>query len=56
MENKEQKEKLESMRHSLAHIMMQAITRLYPDAVPAVGPYIENGFYHSHYRYYLLIR
>ena len=47
MENKEQKEKLESMRHSLAHIMMQAITRLYPDAVPAVGPYIENGFYHD---------
>lgn len=39
-------EKLEVIRHSLAHVSMQAISRLY-GAIPGVGPFIENGFYHD---------
>ncbi|MFC1802007.1 threonine--tRNA ligase [Patescibacteria group bacterium] len=37
---------LEKMRHSLAHILMQALIRLY-DATPGVGPAISDGFYHD---------
>lgn len=37
----------ESLRHSLSHILMQAVRRLYPNAQPGVGPAIENGFYHD---------
>ena len=37
---------LEAMRHSLAHVLMQALERLY-DAIPGVGPAIDNGFYHD---------
>lgn len=39
-------QQLEILRHSLSHIMMQALERLY-NAIPAVGPAIENGFYHD---------
>ncbi len=37
---------LEIYRHTLAHILMQALENLY-DAIPGVGPAIENGFYHD---------
>lgn len=37
---------LEPIRHSLSHILMQALERLYK-ATPGVGPAIENGFYHD---------
>lgn len=37
---------LTTMRHSLAHILMHALKRLY-DAIPGVGPAVENGFYHD---------
>ncbi len=37
---------LEALRHSLAHIMMQALENLY-GAVPGIGPAIEDGFYHD---------
>lgn len=37
---------LELLRHSTAHLMMQALYRLY-GAIPGVGPAIENGFYHD---------
>lgn len=33
--------------HSASHLMAQAIKRLYPDAVFAIGPSIENGFYYD---------
>ncbi len=39
-------EQQEKLRHSLAHIMMQALENLY-GAVPAIGPAIEDGFYHD---------
>lgn len=39
--------KLYKMRHSLAHIMAEAVLELYPDAKIAIGPPIENGFYYD---------
>jgi len=42
-------EELKSMRHSLAHIMAQAIQRLWPQAKFGVGPAIDNGFYYDIY-------
>ncbi len=38
---------IETMRHSLAHIMASAIVQLWPDAKLGVGPAIENGFYYD---------
>jgi len=38
---------VEEMRHSLAHIMANAIQRLWPDAKFGVGPVVENGFYYD---------
>jgi threonyl-tRNA synthetase len=35
------------IRHSSAHVMAQAITRLWPGAHYAIGPAIENGFYYD---------
>lgn len=38
---------LEVLRHSTAHIMAQAVKRLFPEAKLAIGPAIENGFYYD---------
>jgi threonyl-tRNA synthetase len=38
---------IHAMRHSLAHIMATAITRLHPAVKLGVGPVIENGFYYD---------
>ncbi|MBM7701254.1 threonine--tRNA ligase [Metabacillus iocasae] len=38
---------LEVMRHSTAHLMAQAIKRLYKNVKLGVGPVIENGFYYD---------
>ena len=35
------------VRHSAAHIMAQAIKRLYPEADFAYGPATDNGFYYD---------
>ena len=40
-------EELHVIRHSAAHIMAQAIKRLYPEADFAFGPATENGFYYD---------
>jgi len=40
-------EKLESMRHSLSHIMAQAVLELYPGTKLAIGPAIDTGFYYD---------
>ena len=37
------------MRHSCAHLLAQAVTELFPDAKPTIGPPIENGFYYDFY-------
>ncbi len=33
--------------HSASHLMAQAVKRLYPDAILAIGPSIETGFYYD---------
>lgn len=38
---------LYAMRHSLAHIMAQAVQRLWPGAKFGVGPVVESGFYYD---------
>ncbi|WP_277630208.1 threonine--tRNA ligase [Atopococcus tabaci] len=38
---------LNILRHSAAHIMAQALKRLYPGIQFGVGPAIENGFYYD---------
>ena len=38
---------LHILRHSSAHILAQAVLKLYPDAKYGVGPSIENGFYYD---------
>ncbi len=36
---------LDSLRHSCAHLLAHAVKQLYPGALNAIGPAIENGFY-----------
>lgn len=43
----EHESNLYAMRHSLAHIMATALTRLWPDVKLGVGPVVENGFYYD---------
>lgn len=33
--------------HTSAHVLAQAILRIWPDAKPTIGPAIENGFYYD---------
>ncbi|RLQ97983.1 threonine--tRNA ligase [Falsibacillus albus] len=40
-------EALEILRHSTAHLMAQAIKRLYPNVQLGIGPVIEGGFYYD---------
>src|SRR6187431_2721559 len=35
------------LRHSTAHVLAQAVTRLFPSANFSIGPAIENGFYYD---------
>jgi threonyl-tRNA synthetase len=41
------REALDVLRHSCAHIMARAVLRLFPGAQLAFGPTIENGFYYD---------
>ncbi len=38
---------LDVLRHSTAHLLAQAVQRLYPGAQVTIGPVIENGFYYD---------
>jgi len=40
-------EGLAVLRHSCAHVMAQAVKRLFPSAKLAIGPAVENGFYYD---------
>ena len=40
-------EGLEILRHSTAHVMAQAVQELFPGALVAIGPAIEDGFYYD---------
>ena len=35
------------LRHSAAHLLAQAVTSIYPDAKPTIGPPIDRGFYYD---------
>jgi threonyl-tRNA synthetase len=39
--------KLETMRHSAAHVMAEAVLSLFPKAKFGIGPAIEDGFYYD---------
>ena len=41
------KEALEILRHSTAHLMAHAVKHLYSNAKLAIGPTVENGFYYD---------
>src|SRR5947208_13306523 len=38
---------LDVVRHSAAHLMAQAVKRLFPETQITIGPVIENGFYYD---------
>ncbi|MFC1689423.1 TGS domain-containing protein, partial [Pseudomonadota bacterium] len=40
-------EGLEIIRHSTAHVMAQAVERLYPESQCTIGPVIEDGFFYD---------
>jgi threonyl-tRNA synthetase len=41
------KDGLEIIRHSTAHLLAYAVKELFPDAQVTIGPVIENGFYYD---------
>lgn len=43
----ENQNNLETLRHSLSHVMAAAIKELWPDVKFAIGPAIETGFYYD---------
>ncbi|MDR3146084.1 MAG: threonine--tRNA ligase [Treponema sp.] len=46
-QNNKKEERLERIRHSVSHVMAQAVTRLFPGTKVAIGPAIEKGFYYD---------
>ena len=40
-------QRLATIRHSVSHIMAQAVVKLFPGTKTAIGPSIENGFYYD---------
>ncbi len=42
-----EQDQLYKIRHSLAHVMAQAVLELYPEAKIAIGPPIDTGFYYD---------
>ncbi|MBI4224049.1 MAG: threonine--tRNA ligase, partial [Deltaproteobacteria bacterium] len=38
---------VERMRHSCAHVMADAVQKLFPEAKITIGPVIEDGFYYD---------
>ena len=47
MINIKENEKLDMLNHSCAHLLAQAVKRLYPNALFWVGPSIKEGFYYD---------
>ena len=39
--------KIETIRHSLSHILAAAVWNIYPEAKFGIGPAVENGFYYD---------
>ena len=40
-------EHLQTVRHSCAHVMAEAVLHLFPGTKIAIGPAIDNGFYYD---------
>ncbi|MDP2210951.1 MAG: TGS domain-containing protein, partial [Candidatus Aquicultor sp.] len=40
-------EGIDIMRHSMSHVMAQAVMRLYPNVKLGIGPTIQDGFYYD---------
>ena len=38
---------IETKRHSLSHVMAQAVLEMFPEANLAIGPDIDTGFYYD---------
>jgi len=47
MNEENKNSELETMRHSAAHVMAEAVLSLMPEAKFAIGPAIEDGFYYD---------
>lgn len=47
LEERHQMTELERLRHSCAHVMATAISRIWPDVQFAAGPPVEQGFYYD---------
>src|SRR5438876_11096693 len=45
--DKDDPDALYVLRHSAAHLLAEAVRRLYPGTKIAIGPPIENGFYYD---------
>src|SRR5438093_12296211 len=45
--DKDDPDALYVLRHSAAHLLAEAVRRLYPGVKIAIGPAIENGFYYD---------
>lgn len=47
MENDQKHDKLYTIRHSTAHVMAEAVLKLFPGSKVAIGPAIDTGFYYD---------
>ncbi len=47
LEERHQMSDLDRLRHSCAHVLATAVSRLWPDVQFAAGPPVENGFYYD---------
>ena len=47
MEKAKKQTSIESVRHSLAHLLAMAVLKKFPRAKLGIGPTIENGFYYD---------
>ena len=47
LEERHQMSDLERLRHSCAHVLATAVSRIWPDAQFAAGPPVEGGFYYD---------
>ena len=41
------KQKIETIRHSLSHVLATAVLEMFPEAKLGIGPAIKNGFYYD---------
>src|SRR5678815_1996120 len=47
IKEKYEESQLYRIRHSVAHVMAQAVLEMFPDGKITIGPPVENGFYYD---------